>query len=135
MLTVVPETRAPEAFSVTRRLRSFVDAFAGIAFMLRTQHNAWIHAGISVAIMAMAIWLEVALRDACALITAAALVWMGEAMNTAIEALADAVHPDEHPLVGRAKDVAAGAVLIAAMAAAGIGLLILGPPLLRAILT
>jgi diacylglycerol kinase (ATP) len=50
-------------------------------------------------------------------------------MNTALEVLADAVAPDPHPLVGRAKDAAAGAVLVAALGAAAIGLLVLGPRL------
>jgi len=58
---------------------------------------------------------------------AIALVWVAEAINTALELLADAVNPQPHPLVGQAKDVAAGAVLIAAVAAAGVGLIVLGP--------
>ena len=52
-----------------------------------------------------------------------------EALNTALEALADRVAPDQHPLVAKAKDVAAGGVLLAAVAAAVMGLLVLGPPL------
>ena len=52
-----------------------------------------------------------------------------EACNSAIEALGDAVTLDQHPLIGAAKDVAASAVLMAAMGSVIIGLLILGPPL------
>ena len=61
---------------------------------------------------------------------AIALVLAAECLNTALESLADAVAPDPHPLVARAKDAAAGGVLLAAIGAAVIGLLVLGPPLL-----
>jgi diacylglycerol kinase (ATP) len=54
-------------------------------------------------------------------------VWTAEALNTALEFLADAASPEFHPLVGHAKDVAAGAVLISAAGAVVIGLLVLGP--------
>ena len=59
------------------------------------------------------------------------MVWAAEAANTALEFLADAVSPERHPLVGKAKDVAAGAVLIAAIGAAAIGILVIGPHVLR----
>ena len=54
---------------------------------------------------------------------------MGEAVNTAVEAIVDMVMPEFHPLAKIAKDVAAGGVLLSAVAAAIVGLLILGPPL------
>ncbi len=57
-------------------------------------------------------------------------MWIAEAFNTALEALADAVHPERHEGVGRAKDVAAGGVLVAAIAAAVIGAAIFGPRIL-----
>ena len=59
-----------------------------------------------------------------------AMVWAAEAVNTAIELLGDATSADPHPMIGRAKDAGAGAVLIAAIAAAAVGLIVLGPPLL-----
>jgi diacylglycerol kinase len=62
----------------------------------------------------------------CLLIIAILIVWIAEGMNTALEAIADAVHPDHHPLIGRAKDVAAAAVLIAAVGSVFIGILIFG---------
>ena len=68
--------------------------------------------------------------SAAVLAVAIALVWAAECLNTAVESLADATSPDHHPLVGRAKDAAAGAVLCAAIGAAVIGLLVLGRPLL-----
>jgi diacylglycerol kinase (ATP) len=58
-------------------------------------------------------------------------VWLAEALNTAIEFLTDLVSPEFHPLAGKAKDVAAGAVLIAAIGAVVIGMFVFGPHLLR----
>jgi len=58
-------------------------------------------------------------------------VWTAEAMNTALELLCDVASPAFHPLVERAKDVAAGAVLVTAFGALLLGALIFGPPLLR----
>ena len=57
-------------------------------------------------------------------------VWVAESFNTSLERLADASVPEQHSLVREAKDAAAGAVLVAALGAAAIGVLVLGPPLL-----
>lgn len=114
-------------FRITARLRSFRHAFAGLWVLLTTQHNARIHAGATVAVVAAGFFLGVSAPDWCWLVAAIAAVWTAEALNTALEFLADAASPEFHPLVQNAKDVAAGAVLIAAMAAAIIGLLVLGP--------
>jgi diacylglycerol kinase (ATP) len=65
------------------------------------------------------------------LVLAMMAVWTAEALNTALELLADVASPDFHPLVEQAKDVAAGAVLLSALGSIGIGLLILGPYIAR----
>jgi len=69
----------------------------------------------------------------CAVVAAIGLVVTAEGVNTAIEAVVDLASPEQHPLAGRAKDVAAGAVLLAAVTAAVIGLLVFGPRLLALI--
>lgn len=112
------------------RIRSFRHAGAGIVATFSTQPNAKIHALASVAVVALGLWLDVSRGDWCWLILAIALVFAAECMNTALESLADATSPELHPLVGRAKDAAAGAVLCTAIGAAAIGLLVLGRPLL-----
>ena len=117
--------------SLGERLRSFVHAGAGVRAIFATQHNAWIHAAVSVAVVGAGLAFGVSLAEWCWLVLAMALVWAAEGFNTAIEALADALHPERDPGVGRAKDVAAGAVLLAAIGAAVIGVLVLGPHLLR----
>lgn len=58
------------------------------------------------------------------------LVWLAEAFNTAVEGLCDRIHPEFDPAIGRIKDLGAGGVLVASIAAALIGVLTLGPPLL-----
>jgi len=119
------------SFSLRARLRSFFYACAGLRLLLRTQHNARIHAAASIAVVALAGWLRVPVSDWLWLALAITLVWAAEAFNTAIELLADAVTREQQPLIGQAKDVAAAAVLITAIGAAVIGMLVLGPHLLR----
>jgi diacylglycerol kinase len=111
------------------RARSFRYAFAGWWHVIRTQKNAWIHAVISVAVIIVGLWLRLPARDWAVLVLAIAMVWMGEFLNTSLEAVVDLASPELHPLAKVGKDVGAAAVLIAALASVIIGLLILGPPL------
>jgi diacylglycerol kinase (ATP) len=111
------------------RAKSFHYAFEGWWFVLRTQHNAWIHAVVTLAIVALGLWLGLPRRDWAILILTFMAVWMAEFMNTAIEAVVDMTMPDIHPLAKVAKDVAAAAVLVGALGAVLVGLLLLGPPL------
>ncbi|MGD0752187.1 MAG: diacylglycerol kinase family protein [Anaerolineales bacterium] len=111
------------------RAHSFEHAFHGWWYVLRTQRNAWIHAAISLAVVLLAIWLRLPLRDWAVLVLTIALVWGAEFINTALEAVVDLVNPQQHPLAKVGKDVAAAAVLLAALASILVGLLILGPPL------
>jgi diacylglycerol kinase (ATP) len=109
-----------------RRISSFACAIRGVAFLIRTQPHARIHLTATVAVIALGFAFCIERLEWCLLIVAMMAVWVAEGVNTALEALADAVHPDHHPLIGRAKDVAAAAVLIAAAGALLIGLLVFG---------
>jgi diacylglycerol kinase (ATP) len=111
------------------RLRSFAHAFHGWQYVIRTQPNTWIHAVMTTLVVLVAFWLRLPLRDWAILFLTIALVWMAEFFNTAIESVVDLASPQPHPLAKVGKDVAAGAVLLAAFAAILVGLLILGPPL------
>jgi diacylglycerol kinase len=111
------------------RLASFRHAFAGWWHVLLTQRNAWIHAVASVAVFVVGISLQVSRIDWAILALTIAIVWVAEFVNTAVEAVVDLASPSIHPLAKVAKDVAAAAVLIAALTAVVVGLLILGPPL------
>jgi len=95
--------------------------------MLRSQYNAWLHALATCAILVLAFILKINHSEWCWILLAIMAVWMAEALNTALEFLADAALPQYHPLVQKAKDVAAGAVLISAIGAVVIGILIFAP--------
>jgi len=116
-------------FSVQGRVQSFIYAFRGLGFMLKSQHNAWIHAAATVLVVGAGVWLRIDGRDWALLIIAMVSVWVAEALNTALELIADAVSPEHHPLIGVAKDVAAAAVLLAATGAAVIGFIVFVPQL------
>lgn len=116
-------------FSIPARLRSFVYAGRGLRHMLETQHNAWLHSIATMMVIGFGIWLHVDHAEWLALILAIVAVWTAESLNTAFEFLCDVASPDFHPLVAKAKDVAAGAVLIAALGAAAIAALVFLPRL------
>jgi diacylglycerol kinase (ATP) len=119
--------RTATRFSWRSRLRSFNHAFDGLALMIQTQHNAWLHLLASLMVAATAWLLGVSASDWRWLLFAITLVWAAEAMNTAIEFVCDVVSPQYSYAVKSAKDIAAGAVLITAAGAAGIGLLTFWP--------
>jgi diacylglycerol kinase (ATP) len=118
------------SFTIKGRLHSFRYAWYGLGLMLRSQHNAWLHAFASVCILVTGGLFRLTGGEWCWIILAIMAVWTAEALNTALEFLADAATPEFHPLVKCAKDVAAGGVLISALGSAVIGLLVLGPHLL-----
>ena len=114
-------------FEFTARLRSFSYAGRGIFLTLASQHNAWIHAAATVAVVITGFYLKISRMEWGLVVLASAAVWTAEALNTAIEFLADAVTTERRPLIGDAKDVAAGAVLITALAAVIVGVLVFQP--------
>jgi diacylglycerol kinase (ATP) len=121
---------SPGSGWLVARVRSFANALRGTIGLVSTQANARIHALATLAVIGLGLATGIGRREWAALLLATALVWAAEALNTALETLADALHPERHPLIGRAKDVAAAGVLLAALGAALVGLLVLGPPLL-----
>ena len=123
----VSNLHAPQRFSLRARAKSFAYAVEGVAFMLRTQHNAWVHALATVAVIALALYCDVSAGDWRWLVMSMAMVWVGETVNTAIEYVCDLLSPEYHLAVKHAKDIAAGGVLIAAVAATVIGVLTFWP--------
>jgi diacylglycerol kinase (ATP) len=102
-----------------------------VAVVLRTQHNAWLHAIATAAVLGAGLYVRLSRLEWCAIVLPMMAVWTAEAVNTAIELVVDLVSPDLHPIAGRAKDVAAGAVLIAACGAAIVGMLVFAPHVLQ----
>ncbi|NRB61560.1 MAG: diacylglycerol kinase family protein [Saprospiraceae bacterium] len=109
------------------RILSFKYAFTGLWTLVRTQPNARIHAIATIVVIVTGVYFQVARDEWLWLAAAIGGVWVSEAFNTALEFLTDLVSPDHHPLAGHAKDVAAGAVLIAALTAIVIAAIIFGP--------
>lgn len=97
--------------------------------MIRCQHNAWIHAAATITVIAAGFFFQLTGAEWCWIILAIAIVWTAEALNTAFEFLADVASPEFHPIVRDAKDVAAGAVLVTAIASVIIGAVIFWPHL------
>lgn len=116
---------------LTGRLRSFGHAFRGLAILLRTQHNARIHALATILVVAAGALLRISPAEWALIALAIVCVWVAEALNTSIEFLVDLASPERHPVAAKAKDVAAGAVLIAAIGSVIVAVLVFGPPVLR----
>jgi diacylglycerol kinase (ATP) len=114
---------------IRSRIAAFGHALRGWWHVLQTQHNAWIHLIVATVIVVLGLWLGLTPHDWAIIVLTIAMVFTAEFINTAIEAVVDLASPVHHPLAKVGKDVGAGAVLVAALAAALIGLLILGPPL------
>lgn len=97
------------------RLKSFGYAFKGIWTLFESQTNAKIHSLAIIVIVALGLYLHLSPTEWCLIVLCMACVLMAEAINTAIEFLVDLASPDFHPLAGKAKDVAAGAVLLSVL--------------------
>ncbi len=120
-----------EKFSLKKRLKSFGYAFNGIATLLHDEHNSRIHVAIMTAVIIFGFALGLSSTEWCIVALCCGAVLMAEAMNSAIEAIADLVSPEYHPLIKKAKDVAAAGVLMMAIAAATVGIIIFLPKLIE----
>ncbi|MBK6704206.1 MAG: diacylglycerol kinase family protein [Caulobacteraceae bacterium] len=120
-------------FSIAARLKSFTFAFEGFAFMLRTQHNAWVHLVATIVVIASGFALQISADAWRWLIVALALVWVAEAMNTAFEHLCDVVSPQFQDSVKHSKDIAAAAVLVCVIASTLLGAITFAPYVLALI--
>lgn len=114
-----------------QRISAFRDAARGFRVLLADEPHARFHAVATVLVLWLGFWLEISAAEWCAVILAIGMVWVGEAVNTAIEAVVDLVSPERHALAGKAKDIAAGAVLLAAVTAASVGGVVFLPKLWR----
>ena len=111
------------------RIRSIKFAVRGVRIMVASQHNAWIHSAATVVVVAAGLTVKLSVSSWAWIVLAIGSVWTAEALNTAFEFLTDVASPDFHPLAEKAKDVAAGAVLLAAIGAVIIGGLVFWPTL------
>jgi len=114
--------------------QSFQFAGRGVRHALRTQRTMRIHIALALSVTVALFWLDLPAAEAAALVLSMAGVLAAELMNTAVEVLVDLHVGDQyHVLAGRAKDLSAAGVLVAALGAAMVGALVLGRPLAAAV--
>ena len=113
-----------------RFIKSFYYALSGIAYAIKTQRNMKIHTLALVVVLAVGFWVELSRLEWAIVLIMAGIVIICEMLNTAIEALVDLETKEYHSLAKIAKDVAAGAVLIASILSVVVGLLIFVPKIL-----
>lgn len=110
--------------------RSFACALAGLAWLITTQRNAKIHLSAALVVAALGAWLGISRMEWCMMVLACGMVFSAEALNSAIEKLADRITTEKDERIRVAKDVGAAGVLVASIAAAIIGLIVFLPRLL-----
>ena len=120
-------------FSIVKRAKSLAYAGRGIWILIKTTHNAWVHIFLLCFAIFLGFFFHITHYEWMMLVVAAGMVLAAEAFNTAIEIDIDLTSPDIHPLARDVKDVAAGAVLLTAIAALLIGLLIFVPYIVAAL--
>jgi diacylglycerol kinase (ATP) len=115
------------ALSPRARLASLSHAIAGLVALVRTQANARLHLAATVAVFVLGVAVQISPWEWISLVLSITIVWMAEALNTAIEFACDVVTREFHPSIKAAKDIAAGAVLAAASGAAVVGAIVFLP--------
>jgi diacylglycerol kinase (ATP) len=110
-----------------RRAASFGHALRGVGAALRSEVHLQFHAVSTVVVIGLGFYFGLSVLEWALVALAVAGVWAAELFNTAVETLTNLVSPGYHPLAGKAKDVAAGAVLLAALGALVVGALVFGP--------
>jgi diacylglycerol kinase len=131
-LTSITHTESLHALPAPSRatfLLSFVHAWDGVMYALRTQRNARVHLLAAAGALTLGVVLHISALEFALIFLAIMAVLVAELFNTVVEAVVDLVTSDYHPLARVAKDVAAGAVLLCAVFAVVIGLLVFGPHL------
>ncbi len=112
---------------MNKRIKSFGYAFHGIGQTLKSEPNMRIHLVIAVLVVICGFLFKISTMEWLFCLFCFGLVFGAELFNSAIESLVDLVSPEYHPLAGRAKDIAAGAVLVCAVFSAIGGLIIFVP--------
>lgn len=110
-----------------KRIQSFVYAGRGIRLVFSSEANMKIHVSVAFVVVICGVDFQISVFEWIACLLCIGLVFSTEMINTAIENVVDLVSPDPHELAGKAKDIAAGAVLICAIISVIVGLLIFVP--------
>ncbi len=110
-----------------KRARSFRYAWQGIIASFHSEANLKIHLTIASLVIICGFLFHISIQEWLICLLSFGLVISMELMNTVVETLVDLISPEQHPLAGKAKDIAAGAVLVSAVFAAIAGLIIFIP--------
>jgi len=132
---MLPPEECPSTKATGRPIKgtiwaSFRHAWHGLVYTLQCERNARVHVVVAILVIILSAWVGLSTVEWGLITVAIAFVFTGEMLNTVIEVVVDMITPEYHPMAKRAKDIAAGAILVSAFAAAAIGFAILGPHLL-----
>lgn len=122
--------KSQQRFSLKQRIHSFRYAINGLKLLFHEEHNSRVHLIFAVLVIVLGFIFKVSLIEWMILSLAIGLVFSLEAVNSAIENIADFISPERHEMIKRIKDLAAGAVLVGAIAATVAGLLIFVPKII-----
>jgi len=117
-------------YDYKKQLRSFKYAWRGICACVGKEQNLDFHLLVMVLVIIAGFAFGITRMEWIAVILCFGMVIGAELFNSAVERLTDLAHPDFHPLAGKVKDIAAGAVLVTAIAAAAVGVIVFGPYIL-----
>jgi diacylglycerol kinase (ATP) len=123
-----------EKFSIRSRLTSFRFAFKGLVSLLANEHNSRIHLVAAIMAISAGLILKITTLEWAVIIIVIGIVFIAELLNSSIEALSDIVRPEYDEDIRKAKDYAAGAVLISALVSVIAGGLIFIPAILKLVL-
>jgi len=118
-------------FNLADRLKSFKNAFSGLGYLLRFEHNARVHLFIIIIVIIAGLFLRLSAINWIAIVYASGLVLISECFNTAVEYLSDVVTQEQNEKIKKAKDVAAAGVLISAIISVIIGIFVFLPAIYK----
>lgn len=108
-------------------MKSFYDAFRGIASAFRTERNLRVHLIAAIVVIAAGFYVQISTHEWLLIVLCIGMVTGFELLNTAIEQLCNHVTPQRHPAIQLIKDISAAAVLLVSISSAVIGLIIFLP--------
>ena len=125
------DIKSQQKFSLKKRFESFRYAYAGLRTLWREEHNVRIHIVAGLIVLVMGFLLHISLSEWCVVTLVVAVVLLAEALNSSLENIADAISEEKNEKIQKAKDLAAAAVLISAIAAVIIGVIIFLPKIIE----
>ena len=117
----------PQKFSISNRIRSFGHAFNGLKILFKEEHNSRIQITLAIGVVIAGFFFKISPTEWIAIVLAIGFVLAMEAINSAIEGLADFVSPEKNEMIKKVKDLSTAGVLISAISAVVIGLMVFGP--------